>query len=170
MEYNELYNGKAIPDIHAKMYLIPYEDGGRKTPFLEGYNPAFYRIETQYSAHDVRIYFLDRQKEMGVGGEIIDIYLYFSCPIFQMGNLFEGQNFYLKEGTRIVATATITKILKPEMVYWYPETLINSLKERNLKSIHEIAKTNLRRELDKLPFVFDVDYSSMNKIKKLLLT
>ncbi len=166
MEYNELYNGNPIPDIHAKMYLVPYEDGGRKTPFFKGYNPTFYRIETQYSAHDVSIYFLDRRKEMGTGGETIDIYLYFFQPIFQIGNLFEGLNFYLKEGGRVVATATITKVLKPEMFYWYPEILINSLKERSLKSIHEITKTNLRKEFNKLPFMLDVDYSSQNKNKE----
>jgi hypothetical protein len=167
MEHFEPYKG-VIPDIYAKMYIVPSENGGRDRPFTATgyYYLGFERIEPQYSRHEVTVFFSNKEKGLCFGGELVDIYIYFYCAGFQIGNLFEGLNFYLKEGGRVIATATITKVLKPEMVYWHPETLLNSLREKGLKSLSEAIKTNLRREFSKIAYSSNIAYSNPNKDKK----
>jgi elongation factor Tu len=102
------------PDFIAKLSYKKAEEGGRKTPvFVEGYRPQvkFPFSEMQTSGQQK---FVD--KEIVYPGDCVTAEITILSPNFFENQLSEGMEFEFREGSRIIGTGTILKILNSALV------------------------------------------------------
>jgi elongation factor Tu len=88
----------------AKVYVLKKEEGGRHTPFFQGYRPQFY-IRTMDVTGDVE---LPEGVEMVMPGDNVNLQVKLIVPVA----LDEGSRFAIREGGRTVGAGVITKILE----------------------------------------------------------
>jgi elongation factor Tu len=88
----------------AKVYVLKKEEGGRHTPFFQGYRPQFY-IRTMDVTGDVE---LPEGVEMVMPGDNVNLKVKLIVPVA----LDEGSRFAIREGGRTVGAGVITKILE----------------------------------------------------------
>jgi elongation factor Tu len=88
----------------AQVYVLNKEEGGRHTPFFNGYRPQFYLQTTDVtgSLH------LPEGVEMVMPGDNVAITAELLTPVA----LEKGQRFALREGGRTVGAGTISEILE----------------------------------------------------------
>jgi len=91
-------------EFEAEIYVLKKEEGGRHTPFFNGYKPQFY-IRTTDVTGDVT---LPAGKEMVMPGDTVSISVKLVTPVA----LEEKQRFAIREGGRTVGAGSITKIIK----------------------------------------------------------
>jgi elongation factor Tu len=91
-------------DFEAKVYILSKDEGGRHTPFFNGYRPQFYFRTTDVTgtAH------LAEGIEMVMPGDNVDMTVEMIAPIA----MEEGLRFAIREGGRTVGAGRVTKILK----------------------------------------------------------
>lgn len=95
-------------EFEAVLYLIPTNDGGRKTPIFNKYSPMFYS-ETNGQANDIKceVLFYDGTDKINPGeSEKVKIVLESSVTMQR------GSEFYLREGGKKIAKVTVTKIIE----------------------------------------------------------
>jgi elongation factor Tu len=97
------------PDIEAEIAFVPTEQGGRKTPAFSGYRPQFY-----YDGLDSDADQEYPDVESVAPGQTVRALLRFFSPDRQVGRVFVGMEFQVREGTRVVAHGRVTKILHLE--------------------------------------------------------
>jgi elongation factor Tu len=100
------------PDFEAEIYALPTESGGRKSPMLSGYRPNHdfgLPGELNDAKHDYPETGKIAPGERGVAR------LWLLSPERQKGRLFEGMEFTVQEGNRVVGRGKIVKILKDEL-------------------------------------------------------
>ena len=85
------------------MYVLSKEEGGRHTPFFNGYKPQFY-IRTTDVTGEIQ---LPDGVEMVVPGDNIEMNITLITPVA----LDEQLRFAVREGGRTVGSGVITKIL-----------------------------------------------------------
>jgi elongation factor Tu len=90
-------------DFEARVYVLRKEEGGRHTPFFNGYRPQFY-IRTMDVTGTVQ---LPEGVEMVMPGDNITVTVKLIVPVA----LEEGSKFALREGGRTVGAGVITKIV-----------------------------------------------------------
>ncbi|MCU0350716.1 MAG: hypothetical protein MUF43_07800 [Flavobacterium sp.] len=153
--------------VTAKIYVLSTEEGGRNTPFFKNYSPHFHRIEPDYSVHDVIIRaFADKNQEICFPATLVDVYMDFAYPCFQIGRLWVGQNFYLKEGGRTIASGTITGIFREDFLFWNP---INRWKEIKLQGIQpelDVIFHKTRKAFEKMSFTESIYQIKKNDINE----
>ena len=88
----------------GEVYVLAKEEGGRHTPFFNGYRPQFY-IRTTDVTGDVT---LPEGVEMVMPGDNVKI----SVQLIQPVALEEGVRFAIREGGRTVGAGVITKVLE----------------------------------------------------------
>jgi elongation factor Tu len=88
----------------AEVYVLSKEEGGRHTPFFQGYRPQFYFRTTDVTG-DVK---LDEGIEMVMPGDSTNLTVTLITPIA----MEEGLRFAIREGGRTVGAGVVTKILK----------------------------------------------------------
>ena len=88
----------------AEVYVLSREEGGRHTPFFNGYKPQFF-IRTSDITGDVR---LPEGVEMVMPGDNIQMTINLIYPIA----LEEGLRFAVREGGRTVGAGVVTKVLE----------------------------------------------------------
>ena len=88
----------------GEVYVLAKEEGGRHTPFFNGYRPQFY-IRTTDVTGDVH---LPEGMEMVMPGDNIKM----SVELIQPVAIEEGVRFAIREGGRTVASGVITKIVE----------------------------------------------------------
>jgi elongation factor Tu len=88
----------------GEVYVLAKEEGGRHTPFFNGYRPQFY-IRTTDVTGDVR---LPEGMEMVMPGDNIKM----SVELIQPVAIEEGVRFAIREGGRTVASGVITQIVE----------------------------------------------------------
>lgn len=88
----------------AEAYVLSKEEGGRHTPFFNGYKPQFY-IRTTDVTGDVT---LEEGREMVMPGDTANFTVKLGAPIA----LEENQRFAIREGGKTVGAGVVTKILK----------------------------------------------------------
>jgi len=97
------------PDIEAEITFLTPEEGGRKVPAFSGYRPQFY-----YDGH----HWDARQDYVGVSevypGQTVTTELTFANPQYQLGKLYPGKEFLIREGHIVVGRGKVTKILNLE--------------------------------------------------------
>ncbi len=88
----------------AEVYVLSKEEGGRHTPFFNGYRPQFY-IRTTDVTGTIK---LPEGVEMVMPGDNIRMEIDLITPVA----MEEGLRFAIREGGRTVGAGVITKILK----------------------------------------------------------
>src|SRR5213596_1663248 len=88
----------------TEVYVLSKEEGGRHTPFFNGYRPQFY-IRTTDVTGEVN---LPEGQEMVVPGDNTNLKVSLLTPIA----LEEGLRFAIREGGKTVGAGVVTKILE----------------------------------------------------------
>ena len=98
--------GSITPHIsaEAEVYVLNKEEGGRHTPFFNGYKPQLY-IRTSDITGELN---LPEGVEMVMPGDNITMTIKLITPIA----LEEGLRFAIREGGRTVGAGVFTKILE----------------------------------------------------------
>ncbi|HJX37701.1 MAG TPA: elongation factor Tu, partial [Anaerolineae bacterium] len=86
----------------GKVYILKKEEGGRHTPFFQGYRPQFF-IRTMDVTGSVE---LPEGVEMVMPGDNVNLRIKLIVPVA----LEEGSRFAIREGGRTVGAGVITKI------------------------------------------------------------
>jgi len=87
----------------AEVYVLSKEEGGRHTPFFNGYRPQFYFRTTDVTG-DIQ---LEEGTEMVMPGDNAKFIIELINPIA----VEEGLRFSIREGGRTVGSGVVTKIL-----------------------------------------------------------
>jgi elongation factor Tu len=99
-------SGTITPHTHymAEVYVLTKEEGGRHTPFFNGYRPQFYFRTTDVTG-SVK---LAAGTEMVMPGDNVQMEIELITPIA----MDEGLRFAIREGGRTVGAGVVTKIIK----------------------------------------------------------
>jgi elongation factor Tu len=90
--------------VEAQVYVLSKEEGGRHTPFFNGYRPQFYVRTTDVTG----AIGLPEGVEMVMPGDNITM----TIELIQPVAIEEGLRFAIREGGRTVGAGVVTKILK----------------------------------------------------------
>ncbi len=88
----------------AEAYVLTKEEGGRHTPFFNGYRPQFYFRTTDVTG----VATLPEGTEMVMPGDNIKLVVQLITPIA----MDEGLRFAIREGGRTVGAGVVTKIVE----------------------------------------------------------
>ncbi|MFC3926321.1 elongation factor Tu, partial [Clostridium punense] len=88
----------------GQVYVLKKEEGGRHTPFFDGYRPQFYFRTTDVTG-SIK---LPEGMEMVMPGDHIDMNVELINPIA----MDEGLRFAIREGGRTVGSGVVTSIIK----------------------------------------------------------
>jgi elongation factor Tu len=88
----------------AQVYVLSKEEGGRHTPFFDGYRPQFYFRTTDVTGSAA----LPEGVEMVMPGDNIEMSVELIAPIA----MEEGLRFAIREGGRTVGAGRVAKIVK----------------------------------------------------------
>jgi elongation factor Tu len=91
-------------EFEGEVYVLSKEEGGRHTPFFNGYRPQFY-IRTTDVTGEIR---LPEGVEMVMPGDNVKM----TIKLIQPVALEEGLRFAIREGGRTVGAGVVTKILQ----------------------------------------------------------
>jgi elongation factor Tu len=91
-------------EFESNVYILSKEEGGRHTPFFDGYKPQFYFRTTDVTG----IAHLPEGVEMVMPGDNVEMRVELDKPIA----MEEGLRFAIREGGRTVGAGRVTKILK----------------------------------------------------------
>ncbi|MBR2719393.1 MAG: elongation factor Tu, partial [Clostridia bacterium] len=88
----------------GQVYVLTKEEGGRHTPFFNGYRPQFYFRTTDVTGNIK----LPEGVEMVMPGDNIDMELTLITPIA----MEQGLRFAIREGGRTVGSGVIAKVIE----------------------------------------------------------
>jgi elongation factor Tu len=91
-------------EFQSTVYVLSKEEGGRHTPFFDGYKPQFYFRTTDVTG----IAHLPEGVEMVMPGDNVEMRVELDKPIA----MEEGLRFAIREGGRTVGAGRVTKVLK----------------------------------------------------------
>ena len=113
VQRNEIERGQVLakpgsihPHTHfiGQVYVLTKEEGGRHTPFFNGYRPQFYFRTTDVTG-DIK---LPEGVEMVMPGDNIDMEIKLITPIA----IEQGLRFAIREGGRTVASGVVSQIIE----------------------------------------------------------
>jgi elongation factor Tu len=93
---------KPHTEAEAEVYILSKEEGGRHTPFFNGYKPQFY-IRTTDVTGEIQ---LPEGVEMAMPGDNVNMKIKLIYPVA----LENGTRFAIREGGRTVGAGTVTNI------------------------------------------------------------
>ena len=98
--------GSITPHTHftAEVYVLSKDEGGRHTPFFNGYRPQFYFRTTDVTGACE----LPAGIEMVMPGDNVQMVVKLICPIA----MEEGLRFAIREGGRTVGAGVVAKIIE----------------------------------------------------------
>jgi len=98
--------GSITPHTHfkAQAYILTKEEGGRHTPFFNGYRPQFYFRTTDVTG----VAELPEGTEMVMPGDNVNLTIKLITPIA----MEKGLRFAIREGGRTVGAGTISDIIE----------------------------------------------------------
>jgi elongation factor Tu len=88
----------------AQVYVLSREEGGRHTPFFDGYRPQFYVRTTDVTGSIG----LPEGVEMVVPGDNVEMTVELIVPVA----VEEGLHFAIREGGRTVGAGVVTRIIR----------------------------------------------------------
>ncbi len=91
-------------EFEGQVYILTKEEGGRHTPFFDGYRPQFYFRTTDVTG----VAHLPEGVEMVMPGDNVNLKGELIHPIA----MEEGLKFAIREGGRTVGSGRVTKIIK----------------------------------------------------------
>jgi elongation factor Tu len=95
---------KPHTEFDAEVYVLKKEEGGRHTPFFNGYRPQFF-IRTLDVTGDID---LPEGVEMVMPGDNIKMHVKLIAPVA----LENGSRFAIREGGRTVGAGVITRVIE----------------------------------------------------------
>ncbi|HWK71859.1 elongation factor Tu [Pollutimonas sp. M17] len=95
---------KPHTDFSAEVYILSKDEGGRHTPFFQGYRPQFYFRTTDVTGTIE----LPADKEMVLPGDNVSMKVSLIAPIA----MEEGLRFAIREGGRTVGAGVVASITK----------------------------------------------------------
>lgn len=95
---------KPYSKFKAEVYVLKKEEGGRHTPFFNGYRPQFYFRTTDVTG----VVNLPEGVEMVMPGDNVELEVELIKPVA----LEEGLRFAIREGGRTVGAGVVTKIIE----------------------------------------------------------
>ena len=113
IQRNEVERGQVLakpgtihPHTHfiGRVYVLTKEEGGRHTPFFNGYRPQFYFRTTDITG-DIK---LPEGIEMVMPGDHVDMEITLINPIA----IEEGLRFAIREGGRTVGSGVVVKVIE----------------------------------------------------------
>ena len=113
IQRNEVERGQVLakpgsihPHTHCigQVYVLTKEEGGRHTPFFNGYRPQFYFRTTDVTG-DIK---LPEGVEMVMPGDNIDMEITLITPIA----MEQGLRFAIREGGRTVGSGVVAKVIE----------------------------------------------------------
>ena len=90
-------------EFESEVYILKKEEGGRHTPFFNGYKPQFYVRTTDVTGEVT----LPEKVEMVMPGDTITFKVKLVAPVA----LEEKQRFAIREGGKTVGAGVVTKII-----------------------------------------------------------
>ncbi|MEA3431588.1 MAG: elongation factor Tu [candidate division WOR-3 bacterium] len=87
----------------AQIYILTKEEGGRHTPFFNGYSPQFYFRTMDVTGHIE----LPKGVEMVMPGDNVEL----NCSLISQVAMEEGMRFAVREGGRTVGAGVVTKVI-----------------------------------------------------------
>jgi elongation factor Tu len=84
------------------VYVLSKEEGGRHTPFFNGYRPQFYMRTTDVTGNMA----LPEGTEMVMPGDNVAVDIELITPVA----IEEGLRFAIREGGRTVGSGVVTKV------------------------------------------------------------
>jgi elongation factor Tu len=91
-------------NFNAEAYVLTKEEGGRHTPFFNGYRPQFYFRTTDVTG----VVKLPEGTEMVMPGDNINVVIELITPVA----MDDGLKFAIREGGRTVGAGVVTKIVQ----------------------------------------------------------
>ncbi len=91
-------------EFEAEVYVLTKEEGGRHTPFFNGYRPQFYIRTTDVTGEAT----LPKGTEMVMPGDTVNLSVKLISPVA----LEQGMRFAIREGGHTVGAGVVTKITK----------------------------------------------------------
>jgi elongation factor Tu len=91
-------------DFEAQVYVLSKDEGGRHTPFFNGYRPQFYFRTTDVTGAAM----LPQGVEMVMPGDNVEMTVELIAPIA----MEEGLRFAIREGGRTVGAGRVVKVVK----------------------------------------------------------
>lgn len=88
----------------SEVYVLTKEEGGRHTPFFQGYRPQFYFRTTDVTG----VAKLPEGREMVMPGDRVELQIELIQPIA----MDKGLRFAIREGGRTVGAGTVTEVVK----------------------------------------------------------
>jgi elongation factor Tu len=88
----------------GEVYILTKEEGGRHTPFFDGYRPQFYFRTTDVTG----VAHLPEGTEMVMPGDNVNLHVELIAPIA----MEKGVRFAIREGGRTVGAGTVTEIVE----------------------------------------------------------
>ena len=106
IDRKEIERGQVLakPEFTAQVYVLTKDEGGRHTPFINGYRPQFYFRTTDVTG-SIK---LPEGVEMVMPGDHVDMEVTLITPIA----IEEGLRFAIREGGRTVGSGVVAKIIK----------------------------------------------------------
>jgi elongation factor Tu len=98
--------GSITPHTHfkAEVYVLSKDEGGRHTPFFNGYRPQFYFRTTDVTGTVT----LPQGVEMVMPGDNVSVVVKVIAPVA----MERGQRFAIREGGRTIGAGRITEIIE----------------------------------------------------------
>ena len=94
---------KPYKKFKGEVYVLSKEEGGRHTPFFNGYRPQFYFRTTDVTG----VAKLPEGMEMVMPGDNVSLEIELITPVA----MDKGLRFAIREGGRTVGAGTVTEIL-----------------------------------------------------------
>jgi elongation factor Tu len=91
-------------NFEAQVYILSKDEGGRHTPFFNGYRPQFYFRTTDVTGSAA----LPEGVEMVMPGDNVEMTVELIAPIA----MEEGLRFAIREGGRTVGAGRVTQVVK----------------------------------------------------------
>jgi elongation factor Tu len=113
IERDDIYRGQVLAkagsitphtEVKAEVYVLSKEEGGRHTPFFNGYRPQFY-IRTTDVTGDVT---LPEGVEMVMPGDNVQM----SIKLIEPVAIEQGLRFAIREGGRTVGAGVVSEVIK----------------------------------------------------------
>ena len=88
----------------ARVYVLGKEEGGRHTPFFDGYRPQFYFRTTDVTGKAD----LNADQDLAIPGDTVDLNIELGKPVA----IEDGSHFAIREGGRTVGSGVVMEIVE----------------------------------------------------------
>jgi len=113
------------PDLIIRVKVLTEDEGGRKTPFFNGYRGQFYYNNSDWDAtYDII------EKSEAKPGEEVELELITAGREIHFGKFEIGKEVKIREGSKVVAKGNVIRVLNKKFEKWDLEKFQSSITEQ----------------------------------------